>query len=59
MTQEPKREDVSLPSPEDGNDPISETAFLVFRIPDDGQVQKASDSERFNLLLLLKAQSRS
>jgi hypothetical protein len=35
-----------LPSPEDGRDPVSGTlCFLVFTIPDNGQVQKPSESE--------------
>jgi hypothetical protein len=37
LSKGPNRVDISLPSLEDGKDPVSETlCFLVFRIPDDG-----------------------
>jgi hypothetical protein len=36
---------VSSPSPEDGNNPVSETlCFLVSRIPDDGKVKNSNSA---------------
>jgi hypothetical protein len=48
LSKGPNRRGISLPSPEDGKRSVSETLlFLVFRIPDEDEVQKASDSEVF------------
>jgi hypothetical protein len=41
----PNRVGVSFPSPEDKNYPVSETLCFLIRNPDDGKVQKSSDSE--------------